>query len=165
MTDVGDLGRDRRSSLHETTVLEPLGIIEILVTTCGALVSKQGLSPNDRYDAAVDVGMNGIARSFVEGDSADLREHLDAERLHADAVGGPFGAEGVRIDAVWSDRCAEGGERREDPRRIGRSATHEHIQILRCTGAPVDGHRPTTDKDEVCSCVCQRDENISEVVG
>jgi hypothetical protein len=29
----------------------------------------------------------------------------------------------------------------------------------------VDGHCPTTDQDEIGSCVGKRDENVTEVVG
>jgi hypothetical protein len=144
--------------------LEPLDVIEVLVAPRGSLVPEQRLPANDRYDAAVDVGKKGRAGGFVEGYAADLGEHFDAQRLQADTISRAFVVERGGVDTVRPDRRPEDRECREDFGRICWSRTHEDIEIFRRARSPVDGHRPATDQDEVCSFVGKCDEDVSKVV-
>jgi hypothetical protein len=80
----------RRAALLPSMPLEPLDVVEVLVAPRGSLVPEQRLPANDRYDAAVDVGKKRRAGGFVEGHSADLGQHFDAQRLQADTTSRAF---------------------------------------------------------------------------
>lgn len=137
---------------------------QVLGSTGGTLVLNEGFSADDPNSTAIDLEESRILDRFVEGNTIDLRNQINAHRGHPQLHDLTRFVEVVGGETQLCERCAKGRERIEDMGGVAGVWANQDVEILGGSGLTVERDCVSTDDDEIGAGVCESDQHIPEII-
>lgn len=149
----------------QACLFERLDISKILCASTGALVPQEAIAPEERNGNAEHLAVEAVPPRFIEGQTADPCEDIDAVRRQAKLRHSVRSSKVLAPNSEGIEWCTKVSEGVPNVSGILFRRVDPEVEITRGPWDSVSGQRVRPDDDKTDAGVYERQQNVTKVVG